>query len=115
MFHHVSRVHRANHDFLYAAPALLLGIDELSPNRLTDLAERSICQQRLRGNCAEQLEAKSLQSLLRELTHVIVLLWDELIEDDSNDFDAFLIEKRFVQREFIDRTTDTALGHQHHF
>ena len=35
---------------------------------------------------------------------------EHFVHDDADDFDAFLFEKRLVQRDFVDRFADAALA-----
>jgi hypothetical protein len=47
---------------------------------------------------------------LGEVADILVFLGDQLVDDDADDLDAFLVEERLVDGDLIDGTTDAALG-----
>ena len=73
ILHDVRRVHRADDDLLHAPPRLRLAVDEVAFDRLADLPERGVGEDRLLGNGAEQIDAEPRQAAPGEVADVFEL------------------------------------------
>jgi len=64
---------------------------------------------------AQEFEAFAAKTASSEVADIIHLRPQNFVDDDANDFDAFLFEKSFVQADFVDGPADATLGHDDDF
>src|SRR5579871_3234340 len=62
-------------------------------------------------NDAQQFQSFAFQTAPRELSDGIDFVVQHLVENDSNNLDAFFFKQRLVERNLIDGFTDAALGY----
>ena len=77
---------------------------------LADQIHGRVAQDLFVGQHAEQFQSFALQTAPGEIGDVIHLFRQHLVEDDADDLDAFLFKQRLVERDFVNRFADAALG-----
>ena len=74
ILHDVRRIHRADDDLLHTPPRLRFAVEEVAFDRLADLSQRGVGEQRLLGNRAEQIDAEPREAAPREVADVFELV-----------------------------------------
>ena len=77
---------------------------------LADQIHGRIAQDLFIRQHAEQFQSFAFQTAPGEIRDVIHLFRQHLVEDDADDFDAFLFKQRLVERDFVNRFADAALA-----
>ena len=91
------------------------GIDEPAAHLLADFVQRGIGEDRLGGHCAKHLDAEPGKTALAEIFDEVVFIRVDFVDDDADQFDAFLVEERFVEGHLVDGLADAAFGDEQRF
>ena len=102
--------HGADDDFLDATSGAIFAIEERSTGGLGDLAEGGGGEDGFIWDGPEEIDSEAVETALGEVANIGKFFWEDLIDDDADEFDAFLIEESFIEGDFVDGATDSATG-----
>src|SRR6185295_7518866 len=99
-------------DFIDQVVQMGRSIEELGFEILLNQADGRAGKDRVVGNDPQQIQSLTLEAASDEVGHIIDLAENNFIEDDPNDFNAFTVEERLIQSDFIDGFADAASRNQ---
>ncbi len=107
--------HGADDDVIDDAVEGAGGIEALGLEFFGEEADGGVGEEGAVGDDAEEAETFSFEAALGELGDEVEFFGEDFIEDDADDFDAFLLEEGLVEGDFVDGFADAALGDDHDF
>ena len=107
--HRIVRAHSADDDVVHGRVQRGRLVQQLGVQFLADQIHCRVAKNLFVRQDAEQVQAFALEAAPRKVGDVIHFVAKHLVEDDADDFDAFLFKQCLIQANFVNRFADAAL------